>query len=102
MLAFVALNLAAQGGNGCVNGMHQLVGLFFGTEQNPMLASQRQLHTPVSAMLLDIKGHMLDRAQVAFETSQFGINAGTGGGAEMTMLGANDKFHNALPCCTSV
>ena len=102
MAPFVAFYLFADGIECGSEGLHEFVGFFFGTQEHPVFAGDSQLDAVVLVLLADIDSHGPDGGEVAAEDGEFCFDSAAGLGAEVTMLGANNEFHNAsqLNQCT--
>ena len=99
---FVAFYLFADRVDCGIEGLHEFVGFFFGAQEYTVFAGDGQLDAVVLVLLADIDGDGLDGGQVASEDGEFCFDSAAGLGAEVTMLGANNKLHNAsqLNQCT--
>ena len=99
---FVAFYLFADRIECGSEGLHEFVGFFFGAQEHTVFAGDGQLDAVVLVLLADIDGDGLDGGQVAGEDGEFCFDSAAGLGAEVTMLGANNKLHNAsqLNQCT--
>ena len=102
MAPFVAFDLFADCVEGGTEGQHEFIGFFFGAQKHTVFAGDSQLDAVVLVLLADIDGDGPDGGQVAGEDGEFCFDSAAGLGAEVTMLGANNKLHNAsqLHQCT--